>query len=281
MPNTKILRQSDLAGGESELITESSPGSYEDRMYVIQTISRTESRVKEFLEKTTLTKNESLWIPERPKYFRAQRQWIQIKEILLPGYILLDCPDPWDFRSRCEDHKSTQSIHLIGRYNAMKMDKRGNLHDDFLEVEERELELINLLCSGVSEAIFDATKAIKKSIKDEKAAERSLYDGLGQGSGVRVTSGPLVGLEGYIRKIDRHHRSAILRLPLFGQEIDVTLSCAFFNAIESGESDAENTVEDLIKAGKATRLPRQKRYKPPYPAYSVVDYAGIIDGDEE
>lgn len=246
-------------------------------MYVIQTISRTESRVKEFLEKTTLTKNESLWIPEKPMYFHTQGEWIQIKEILLPGYILLDCPDPWDFRSRCEDHKSTLSIHLIGRYNAMKMDERGNFNDDFLEVEEKELELINLLCSGTSEGIKEA-KTVRKTIKDEKAAERALYDGLGTGCGVRVTSGPLVGLEGYITRIDRHRRTATLRLPLFGQEIDATVSIEVLNA---EKSNAEDTVEDLIKSGKATRVPRQKRYKPPYPAYSVVDYAGIIDGDEE
>lgn len=33
---------------------------------------------------------------------------------------------------------------------------------------------------------------------------------------IRVYSGPLVGKEKYIRKIDRHKRKAVLEMPMFG-----------------------------------------------------------------
>lgn len=43
-------------------------------------------------------------------------------------------------------------------------------------------------------------------------------EGLIEQSKVRVFSGPLVGKEKYIRKIDRHKRKAFLEMPIFGEK---------------------------------------------------------------
>ena len=45
-----------------------------------------------------------------------------------------------------------------------------------------------------------------------------MSEGIIEQSKVRVTSGPLMGMEGYIRKIDRHKRKAWLELELFGRK---------------------------------------------------------------
>lgn len=53
----------------------------------------------------------------------------------------------------------------------------------------------------------------------------SMSEGIIEGSKVLINSGPLKGMEGYIRKIDRHKRKAYLEIPFFGrtQNIQVGL----------------------------------------------------------
>lgn len=53
----------------------------------------------------------------------------------------------------------------------------------------------------------------------------SMSEGIIEGSKVIINSGPLKGMEGYIRKIDRHKRKAYLEIPFFGrtQNIQVGL----------------------------------------------------------
>lgn len=53
--------------------------------------------------------------------------------------------------------------------------------------------------------------------KTEDEAIVEMSTGIIEGERVIVTEGPLMGLEGYIRKIDRHKRMAWLELEMFGQ----------------------------------------------------------------
>ena len=46
-----------------------------------------------------------------------------------------------------------------------------------------------------------------------------LSEGIIEGDRIIVTSGPLVGNEGSIRKIDRHKRLAYLEFDMFGQDV--------------------------------------------------------------
>ena len=52
-----------------------------------------------------------------------------------------------------------------------------------------------------------------------------MSEGIIEHSQVKVMSGPLMGKEGYIRKIDRHKRKAWLEMEMFGrtQSIQVGL----------------------------------------------------------
>ncbi len=58
---------------------------------------------------------------------------------------------------------------------------------------------------------------------EEQIVEMS--EGIIENSKVMVMSGPLIGKEGYIKKIDRHKRRAFLEMPMFGrvQKIQVGL----------------------------------------------------------
>ena len=53
----------------------------------------------------------------------------------------------------------------------------------------------------------------------------AVWEGIIQNSKVIVMSGPLMGKEGYIKRIDRHKRRAFLEMPMFGrvQKIQVGL----------------------------------------------------------
>jgi transcriptional antiterminator NusG len=50
-----------------------------------------------------------------------------------------------------------------------------------------------------------------------------------ENSQVIILSGPLEGMEGYIKKIDRHKRKAYLEIPMFGgvQTVEMGLEVAF------------------------------------------------------
>ena len=134
----------------------------------------------------------------------GEKVWLRRQSILLPGYILVDTKDPWDFRSRymkAGTKMGTMGFHLIGRTQSDGREKMGKDYepDSFTEVSESELELIRALCGEVSR-------------------------GVKVGSRVRIISGPLVGLQGAVVKLNTHHRCALVRLSMFGRSLDIWLS---------------------------------------------------------
>ena len=213
-------------------------------MYVIQTIAKQEYKVQTFLQSSGVIKDsESLWIPMKPKLMHSRNDvggnqgsrgktynrdngsrdgrdgrgkrsgesretrdtggtkvWTEVKDILLPGYILVDTPDPWDFKERYSKH-GVSGFHLIGRTQSAGRDMEGDDYepDEFIPVTDAELNLIRSLCGEISK-------------------------GVKEGSRVRIISGPLVGLQGNVQKLNPHHRCALVRLEMFGRSLDVWLS---------------------------------------------------------
>ena len=212
-------------------------------MYVIQTIAKQEYKVQTFLRSSGVMKDsESLWIPMKPKLIHSRsdvggdqgsrgkaynrdngsrgnqgsqgsrekvdnrrdenfKVWTEVKDILLPGYILVDTPDPWDFRERYTKTGSALNFFLIGRTQSTGRDMEGDDYeaDTFTQVTDAELNLIRSLCGEISK-------------------------GVKEGSRVRIISGPLVGLQGNVQKLNTHHRCALVRLEMFGRSLDVWLS---------------------------------------------------------
>ena len=61
------------------------------------------------------------------------------------------------------------------------------------------------------------------------------------GDKVSVISGPLVGLEGYIKRIDRHHRSAIIEFTMFDRTTDIKVGLEIVEKKDIQSHEQENT----------------------------------------
>ena len=85
----------------------------------------------------------------------------------------------------------------------------------YLSVKEEELTWIRKLCGD------DFTATLSKGIKENGK--------------IRFTSGPLVGMEGLVRKVDRHRRIVTLEIEMFGRVQHINLGAEILNAAEEVE----------------------------------------------
>ena len=63
----------------------------------------------------------------------------------------------------------------------------------------------------------DEIELLRKMGVDEKALKMS--NGIIENGTIMITEGPLAGMEGCIRKIDRHKRKAWLEICMFGKTV--------------------------------------------------------------
>lgn len=122
----------------------------------------------------------------RRKYLGA---WRDDKCIVFPGYVFLDTDHPEKLKQELSK--------VVGMTKLLK--------DEF-----------NILTVTPEEEQF-----IHRLIGDEYLAKMSV--GFIVGDIITVTEGPLKGLEGYIRKIDRHKRQCIVESEMFGQKISIIM----------------------------------------------------------
>lgn len=79
-------------------------------------------------------------------------------------------------------------------------------------------------CGDVMVPLADSEVAFLERFMDEEDIVR-MSEGIIENSRVIIQQGPMMGLEGYITKIDRHKRKAYLEMELFGrtQKVEVGL----------------------------------------------------------
>jgi transcriptional antiterminator NusG len=138
----------------------------------------------------------SVFVITKEKYFRKLGSGSIRKCICFPGYLFIKTNLPVEdvLRTIREIIKHTTSIYRILSYTDTK--------DIF--IRERELFMLKTLC--------DETACIKNST------------GIIIGDKIRITSGPLIGMESIIKKIDRHERNATIELHLLGDIRNVTIA---------------------------------------------------------
>ncbi len=120
-------------------------------------------------------------------------EWAIQEKILFPGYVFL-------VAGEVEAERIDQEFrHVKGAIELLK------INDEPAVLNDEEVELLRTFGGhrqkvGLSEGVIEWSK-------------------------VRIFSGPLVGKEKYIRKIDRHKRKAVLEMPLLGkmQKVQVGL----------------------------------------------------------
>lgn len=152
--------------------------------YVVQVRTGTEENIKIQCERTVPDSIlEKCFIPYYEERRHLQGNWTTIKRILFPGYVFVITEDV--------DGLHQQLKHVLG---LTKILGSGGvivpLSDDEVNFMERlggEEQLI-----GMSEGIIE-------------------------GGQIRIYDGPLQGMEGYVKKIDRHKRKARLEIRMFGR----------------------------------------------------------------
>ena len=124
-----------------------------------------------------------------PYVIRKRRycgEWHEEKKILFPGYVFLVSDNPGELFLRLK--KVPGLTKLLGT------------GDEIVPLSAEEEELLKKL--GGEGQVVEGSIGILEQDK------------------IIITEGPLQGMEGYIRKIDRHKRTAWLEVELMGRKIE-------------------------------------------------------------
>lgn len=160
--------------------------------YVVQVRSGTEHNIRiQCNKKIPDTIMERCFIPYYEEKKKQNGSWNTLQKILFPGYIFMITEDV-----------EKLFFHLKTIEGMTKLIGTGN---DIIPLTEEEIIFLQRL--GGDEQIV------------------SMSEGIIEGTQVIITSGSLMGMEGLIKKIDRHKRKAWLDLELFGrmQQVEVGL----------------------------------------------------------
>lgn len=160
--------------------------------YVVQVRSGTEHNIRiQCNKKIPDTIMERCFIPYYEEKKKQNGSWNTLQKILFPGYIFMITEDV-----------EKLFFHLKTIEGMTKLIGTGQ---DIIPLKEEEITFLKRF--GGEEQIV------------------SMSEGIIEGTQVIITSGPLMGMEGLIQKIDRHKRKAWLDLELFGrmQQVEVGL----------------------------------------------------------
>lgn len=163
--------------------------------YVIQVRTGTEESIRLQCEaKISPNVLERCFIPCYEERRKVRGDWRTLQRILFPGYVFL----------------ITEQVEQL--YMELKkvigLTRLLGTGDEVIALTERE------------------TDFLRKFGGEEQVVKMS--QGIIEGSRTRILSGPLTGMEGQIRKIDRHKRKAWLEVEMFGREqlVEVGLEIA-------------------------------------------------------
>lgn len=156
--------------------------------YVMQVRTGTEERIRlqceRVIEKAVL---ERCFIPHYQQKKRFQGKWHIQEKILFPGYVFLIARNVELVREKLQ--KVIGLTKLIGT------------GDEIIPLTDQETAL--LLRMGGEEQVVEMSVGV---IEKDK---------------VKIQEGPLVGMEGLIKKIDRHKRQAVLETEMFGRKVEM------------------------------------------------------------
>ena len=132
----------------------------------------------------------------------------------IPQTVLERCFLPYyEEKRKIRGNWTVQKKHLFPGYVFVVTEDIEELH----EMLKRVMGMTRLL--GVGEDIVPLTEEEVQFLKrfggEEQVVEMS--EGIIENSETKILSGPLVGMEGTIRKIDRHKRKAWIEIEMFGR----------------------------------------------------------------
>lgn len=140
---------------------------------------------------------QKCFIPYYEEQKRFRGKWQTLQKVLFPGYVFMIT------------YKVNELfLHLKQVEGLTKLLGTG---DEIIPISEKE------------------TQFLQKFGGEDQIVEMS--QGIIEGAQVIIESGPLQGMEGLIRKIDRHKRKAYLEVEMFGrlQRVEVGLEITMKN----------------------------------------------------
>lgn len=160
--------------------------------YVIWTASSHEDKCIRLLDERFSDLYDRVFVPKRAVGRKRAGVWVTELSALFPGYLFIDTD-----AERIEE-LATKLRNISGFNIVLTTD------GEFLPLTDSE--------SAFADKIYQTNGTFDVST------------GIIEGDRIIVTAGPLMGLEGAIKKIDRHKRLAYLELDMFGIKTKTTVS---------------------------------------------------------
>ena len=155
-----------------------------------------EEKLAQILREKLSTDEYLPFVPAKEMSYRRQGVTRRVRKPLFPGYVFVQTGIE---TLLIADKLAMDLLNVKGIYSILHY---GNDKNDVVVREEERLYW---------ERLFDADFCITGSV------------GFILGDTVHVTSGPLVGLEGRIKKINRHRCMAVVEMEMMGATRDVLL----------------------------------------------------------
>ncbi|MEY8410861.1 antiterminator LoaP [Lachnospiraceae bacterium 62-26] len=173
--------------------------------YVMQVTPGQESRtvylVEEIISKGTL---KSCFVPVRKLRKKFHGAWREVTEKLFPGYVFMISEQP---QLLYEELKQIPSLTKM----------LGRCEEYFTPLSDADVHMMEKLQNGTDDGNMEVE--ISKAVVEE-------------GNRIRILSGPLVNLEGQIRKVNLHKRIAEVRMEFMGSQSVVYLGVEMVERVE-------------------------------------------------
>ena len=170
--------------------------------YVMQVRTGTEERIRLQCERVISQEVlERCFIPYYQQKKRFQGEWHIQEKILFPGYVFLIAQNPEQL--------------IEGLRKVIGLTKLLGSGDEIIPLTPEETQL--LLRMGKEEQVVEMSTGIIENAK------------------VKIQQGPLVGMEGLIKKIDRHKRQAVLEVEMFGRTVEMRVGVEIVEKVNREE----------------------------------------------
>ena len=169
--------------------------------YVIWTLTGKENIVRhEILAQIGQENKEKIHILTRERKQKYRGEWQIQKEKLFPGYLFMDL-----------EASQVESVRQAFR-RVTEHAKVLKIGDELFPIHEEEEQLLRRLTGDTTNVAVSV--------------------GVIEGDKIIVREGPLIGMEGMIKRIDRHKRMAVLEVELFNRISEVKVGLEIVEKVE-------------------------------------------------
>lgn len=163
--------------------------------YVLFVLSGYEEKIKDKINGSNDFEIEA-FIPKKIKHFKSKHQVIKKEEVLFKGYVFVKTDLSY---KEFKVYLNQEIRSVTGFIKLLEHDKEGT---ESLYPQERRF--------------------LEQFTNKEHVIEESI--GVIEGDKIIVSSGPLVGYEAMIKKVDRHKRLAYIDIDMFGRSQTISVS---------------------------------------------------------